>query len=238
MADLVPVDYNPFADGAGVPATFVPVDHDPFAGRGGTAATAVPVDYDPFATGAGTPATLVPVDHNPFADGLGTSASLSPTDQDHLAAVGDAANSSVLGPNQDLDPTSSAVSNSLSFASPLRSQSSAPFLAASYDSSARPWWGPPAAPTSVWDPWYDHAIKGIQGIFDFINRRRQLTGDPNAPGCKEEWEAARSDCAGWLSMPNPPRGLSGGYTNIEDCARGLVSERCGGNRYERDPRKK
>ena len=35
-----------------------------------------------------------------------------------------------------------------------------------------------------------------------------------------------------LSRRNPPRGLTGGYKNIEDCARGFVTEECGGNPVE------
>ncbi len=47
--------------------------------------------------------------------------------------------------------------------------------------------------------------------------------------CDKEWEAARETCRELLSRRNPPRGLTGGYKNIEDCARGFVTEECGGN---------
>jgi hypothetical protein len=40
-------------------------------------------------------------------------------------------------------------------------------------------------------------------------------------------------CREGLAKPNPSRSITGGYDNLEDCARGLVSERCGGNRIER-----
>ena len=33
-----------------------------------------------------------------------------------------------------------------------------------------------------------------------------------------------------LKMPNPPRSLTGGYKTPEGCAKGFVSQRCGGNR--------
>ncbi len=49
-------------------------------------------------------------------------------------------------------------------------------------------------------------------------------------GCEEEWAKAREICSQLLDMPNPPRGLTGGHTTIEGCAKGFVSERCGGNR--------
>lgn len=65
---------------------------------------------------------------------------------------------------------------------------------------------------------------------------------PNAAGrgncnhCDEEWEQARETCRELLSRPHPPRGLTGGYDNIEDCARGFVSEECGGNPIDWGPR--
>jgi hypothetical protein len=48
--------------------------------------------------------------------------------------------------------------------------------------------------------------------------------------CKKEWLWARGYCADLLDLPNPPRALTGGYANIEDCARGFVSAGCGGNK--------
>ena len=48
--------------------------------------------------------------------------------------------------------------------------------------------------------------------------------------CDAEWEEAYATCEEELSKPNPNRGITGGYTNLHDCARGLVSQRCGGNR--------
>ena len=53
--------------------------------------------------------------------------------------------------------------------------------------------------------------------------------DNDDDDCAEEWEEAYEACRQMLQGPNPPRGITGGYTNIHDCARGLVSERCGGN---------
>jgi RHS repeat-associated protein len=50
-----------------------------------------------------------------------------------------------------------------------------------------------------------------------------------AKECEKEWEDAYRECRKWLAGPNPPRGPTGGYTTLGDCARGLVSERCGGN---------
>ena len=53
-----------------------------------------------------------------------------------------------------------------------------------------------------------------------------------ADGCAEEWAQARLRCKILLTMPNPPRGLTGGYKDVEGCAKGFVSERCGGNPVE------
>lgn len=47
--------------------------------------------------------------------------------------------------------------------------------------------------------------------------------------CGAEWAIARARCASYILSPNPPRGITGGYSSVEKCARGLVSERCGGN---------
>jgi hypothetical protein len=114
---------------------------------------------------------------------------------------------------------------------------SAPTLAvvpASYQTGARPWWAP-VAPPDVFDPWREHALKGLLGLYKFFSDSGSYPsgGNRNGPGCKEEWEAAREQCAEWLSSPNPPRRLTGGYSNVEDCARGHVSERCGGNPIDR-----
>lgn len=55
--------------------------------------------------------------------------------------------------------------------------------------------------------------------------------------CSEEWEYARQTCKDELAKPNPNPKITGGYTNPEACARGLVSEDCGGNKVEREPKK-
>jgi hypothetical protein len=47
--------------------------------------------------------------------------------------------------------------------------------------------------------------------------------------CAEEWEWALEFCAKELSRPNPRKLFTGGHKNIKDCAKGLVSDRCGGN---------
>jgi hypothetical protein len=112
---------------------------------------------------------------------------------------------------------------------PAYSMPSAAAVPASYQAGTRPWWAP-VSPPGIFDPWREHALKGLLGLYKFFHDAGSYPsgGNRNGPGCKEEWEAAREKCEEWLSMPNPPRRLTGGYGNTEDCARGHVSERCGG----------
>ncbi|MDQ3160790.1 MAG: RHS repeat-associated core domain-containing protein, partial [Pseudomonadota bacterium] len=59
-------------------------------------------------------------------------------------------------------------------------------------------------------------------------------------GCEKEWREARRLCqqliyeqmlqAAGRRKKRSVTGVTGGYTDVEECARGLVSERCGGNR--------
>jgi RHS repeat-associated protein len=80
--------------------------------------------------------------------------------------------------------------------------------------------------------WSEQFIQGLKGLANACYRIATGSGtggDRNGPGCKEEWAEARQFCENELSKPNPNRRLTGGYRNVEDCARGLVSERCGGN---------
>lgn len=50
--------------------------------------------------------------------------------------------------------------------------------------------------------------------------------------CLEEWAKALADCDKMINSPNPPRGVTGGYWNPYDCARGLVSWDCKGNELD------
>ena len=88
-------------------------------------------------------------------------------------------------------------------------------------------------PPGVFDEWRKHADRGMKGLLNFCRRAIGALsggdGDPDGPGCKEEWEAARARCEKELSKPNPNRGITGGYRDVENCARGHVSARCGGN---------
>lgn len=68
--------------------------------------------------------------------------------------------------------------------------------------------------------------------FETASAREPLGLDRTAGlrGCTKERREAREFCASLLRLPNPARGLTGGYDNVEDCSRGFVSERCGGNK--------
>lgn len=67
--------------------------------------------------------------------------------------------------------------------------------------------------------------------------------DPTAEECEEEWRKARQRCRQLIfeeleqragrRKKRSVRGVTGGYADVEECARGLVSEACGGNRVER-----
>lgn len=52
--------------------------------------------------------------------------------------------------------------------------------------------------------------------------------------CQREWIQATEKCNELLRSNNPPRGVTGGYTDPRECARGLVSMRCGGNSVDPD----
>jgi len=90
-------------------------------------------------------------------------------------------------------------------------------------------------PPGIFDEWNKNADNSIKDIWNFCRRMMSGTGDGggdrNGPGCKEEWAEARRDCERELSKPNPNpnRRFTGGHRSVEDCARGLVSARCGGN---------
>ncbi len=67
---------------------------------------------------------------------------------------------------------------------------------------------------------------------------RENSGTPSAgersaqmtDGCTEEWQWARNFCIELLTSPNPSRSLTGGHKTVEGCAKGFVSQRCGGNK--------
>lgn len=73
---------------------------------------------------------------------------------------------------------------------------------------------------------------------DPFHERKECQDD-----CDEQWRKARLVCRGLIYEQLEQRagrrkkrsvtGVTGGYTDVEECARGLVSEQCGGNKVER-----
>jgi len=52
--------------------------------------------------------------------------------------------------------------------------------------------------------------------------------------CEEERVWAWKKCLELLELLDPPRGVTGGYEEVKKCAKGLISEKCGGNKVVRD----
>src|SRR5262249_42903524 len=115
---------------------------------------------------------------------------------------------------------------------------SAPSVFAANDQApARPWWAP-GSPADAFNPWLRGAIDSLDKTIRHFRSRSGYGDDAmDSPECREEWRDAREQCAEWLAGPNPPRGPAGRVPNVEECARGLVSERCGGNPYARSRRR-
>ena len=76
-------------------------------------------------------------------------------------------------------------------------------------------------------------IEGIVIIGALVFSTSEPCDDCQAlPDCDAQWDDARTMCIDLLSGPNPPKGLTGGYTTLGECMRGFVSEECGGNKVE------
>ncbi|HKO47099.1 MAG TPA: RHS repeat-associated core domain-containing protein [Polyangiaceae bacterium] len=54
--------------------------------------------------------------------------------------------------------------------------------------------------------------------------------EPLDDDCQQQWEDAYADCERYFKFPKVYKGLTGGYSNAYDCARGHVDERCKGNK--------
>ena len=69
-------------------------------------------------------------------------------------------------------------------------------------------------------------VKSVQQML----RNIEFRDSADETDCDQEWEDAYEICGKELSKPNPCKGITGGYSNIHDCARGHVSQRCGGDK--------
>jgi hypothetical protein len=102
----------------------------------------------------------------------------------------------------------------------------------------RPGW-PLPFPPDAWEPWKRHSIEGIHGLIGAWRRVFSGSGGSSYdPDCDQEWKEARELCKEELANPYPSRSITGGYRDVENCARGHVSQRCGGNRFDDTPRSK
>jgi len=93
----------------------------------------------------------------------------------------------------------------------------------------------PEPSDAAWPKWAGYALAfGGALALDYCLDR----SDEDA--CEKEWREARERCrqliyeqmqqAAGRRKKRKVTGVTGGYTDVEQCARGLVSERCGGNR--------
>ena len=95
---------------------------------------------------------------------------------------------------------------------------------------------PMPGPTPYSAPLPPIAIPGSKENEEWVRWARKLLRDlgrslpGGGPNCDEQWNDARRMCNNELAKRNPNRSITDGYSNVEDCARGLVSEYCGGNK--------
>jgi RHS repeat-associated protein len=57
----------------------------------------------------------------------------------------------------------------------------------------------------------------------------QCDGNPPPDDCAQQWAEAKKACADELAKPHPSRKFTGGHNDVDGCAKGHVSEGCGGN---------
>jgi len=106
---------------------------------------------------------------------------------------------------------------------------------------------PPVVPPDIipgTPEWWEHAKRGHQGLWDFLlHLRRGVTsgssGGDDDEDCRKERQEAFEECqkalaSGWRGDygTGPYKKRSPGRWTLEDCIRGRVSQRCGGNRID------
>jgi RHS repeat-associated protein len=96
-----------------------------------------------------------------------------------------------------------------------------------------PWWWLPAAGGGIALA-APYALPTAFAIACITLLQSDNPAAPQDDGCDQEWADAIARCEEYINNPNTPPGLTGSkdgvpYTNVMDCARGFVSEKCGGN---------
>jgi hypothetical protein len=134
----------------------------------------------------------------------------------NLAPAGSITPSGDSYPNDWIMPgqTSAAESFPGSFMQPTPSTSAVPV---SYQAAPRPWWNPPGTPGSVFDPWAEHFIKGIQGLINAYSGARSRSGGSGGDRgdeCYERWGSEQGRCA--MFRPFGPRYESACKTRASD----------------------
>lgn len=97
-----------------------------------------------------------------------------------------------------------------------------------------PGWAPPVAAGAVgfgigWSvgTWLNNNT-AVGNLHNVICKVRVIPR-PSDEECRKEWEEAYKKCAEELAKPNPDPVYTIGGPGVRNCARGLVSEACGGN---------
>ena len=104
-------------------------------------------------------------------------------------------------------------------------------------------WAPKSANPQVYDPFeMSDEGRGRGRESSSSSRSRDTTRNcpPDKEECERQWREARATCraliyeqmqqAAGRRKKRSVKGVTGGYTDVEECARGLVSQECGGNK--------
>lgn len=92
-----------------------------------------------------------------------------------------------------------------------------------------PRWPAPKIPIPEWWKALGPALEVLRRIGEDGFGGSGGGGAKEDPDCDEHWNEARRFCAEELRKPFPSRNATGGHTNVYDCSKGRVPERCGGN---------
>jgi hypothetical protein len=188
----------------------------------------------PFDPSSGSPPNLLDlmratVWHPPYLPLFGNAPTLSQGPEDQWQSNSQAAPLPT-NPQPPQLPPLGDWPMSQTFTNPLSPET---ILAQSDQARARPWYAP-GAPPSVFDWWLKGAIESADKTIRHFKQAGQAEEDPRkSPECKQEWAEAFERCHDWMGTPDWPKGAGGKEVSLEDCMRGLVSERCGGNPVQR-----